>query len=351
MNIANFTKTTRYELDFYTNRSGGSGMKDALKNLCPVDEYLIAICCTYKHGDETRTYSEYAICSKEKLEELLKDDKQLFEVMHNDRSQKIAFDIDFKGYGVSSPLPKAKDIILSRFPNAELSVSGGIYTFAVEGKKTRLKKYSYHILLNNYYADCTDDLVPVKELCVKYKHLGFDPNLYKKDGLIKCINQSKGDGRLQLRISGSESIMDHTVMHNIPETAINIKQMVFPVELCKKRKPATKVGGVRKKQKRIHQVEVFPYMGKDPEDFDIYSAEPLQLLQKLPNERRGHEWELNHDICTKVARWCKYVGISFEKFWEWNKQRDDSSSRLAKYQRFWSTIDLEKGPVSSRLVF
>ncbi|KAJ3267423.1 hypothetical protein HK104_005908 [Borealophlyctis nickersoniae] len=105
------------------------------------------------------------------------------------------------------------------------------------------------------------------------------------------------------------------------------------------------------KKIKLSDVDIFPKMNlPTPPDLDVYQDEPLKLLKYLPNNVRYHEHQLSHNICCRIARWCKYVVISWDDFWAWNKQKDDSTKREEKYRRYWRTMNLVKYAVSSKLV-
>ncbi|KAI9087784.1 hypothetical protein DFS34DRAFT_673074 [Phlyctochytrium arcticum] len=340
MDLNKYTQFTRKNVKFYTNKSKGNGVLDRLLEICEDNEYIIAHCRTYinKRGD-SQTYSEYAAVTKQELEGLLQKDHQLFEIMHPDRKQKVAFDIELTG--IEDPINKVKNSICEKFPQCEMNISGN-WKYVDKGKRN--KKYSYHIILDNYHVDCVADLAPVKALCIQpeWKMVGIDPSIYRQKGLFKCINQSKGDldhngkPRIQRWISGSKEILDHTLLHNIRADSINVNTLNLPQQHEKKRKRVegkTTTASTNIKLEDIHDV---PKMNLDiPKGFDLTNASPSEHLQKMPNYPRGHKYQLSNVICCSIARWCKTVGISFDEFWEWNKQKDPSSERLEKYRRYY----------------
>lgn len=345
MDASKYNKIVRHGISFYTNNNAGDGVLKAVLAQCPPDNVVIAITREYiaKTG-QIKKYCEYASVTREQLRKLLLSDNAIYEVMHEHRKQHVAFDIDLKGMGISNPLKEVKQKIFSILPNARLHISGGHWVAADENRDV----YSYHLIVANYYATSTHALAPIKGFCTENKHLGFDPALYKENGLIKCINQSKGDGRVQGRISGSSDIMNHTVMHNFPKGAVDIETL----DLTRFLPAHVPAGGKRKRDAlQIQDVLDFPKMNlTPPRDFDLYEAGPLELLDALPNHPRYHEWQLSHSVCKSVQRWCKAVGLPWETFWNWNKSKDDSAARFEKYLRYWSQIDLKKFPCRTSLL-
>ncbi|KAJ3034210.1 hypothetical protein HK097_004575, partial [Rhizophlyctis rosea] len=183
--------------------------------------------------------------------------------------------------------------------------------------------------------------------------IGVDAELYKRNGLIKCINQSKGDGHVQERISGSESLLDHTVLHNIPDDAIPIETRSLPIfsKMARKRKQEDQGGNKRRKKVHIAKAARLPKMNLNPPpDFDLYHATPLEKLDIMPIPKRGDNHMLAHSFCTKVARWCKEVRISFDQFWEWNKKKDDSDERRSKYEKYWKNCPRMKHNMMNRFL-
>ena len=96
---------------------------------------------------------------------------------------KVYFDVDGKNKPANYYETISKTIN-ELFPNADMAVSGS---------ETELKK-SYHFVLNNYVINNVEEHDKLKRLV---KHLnktvddGFDTVVYKKNQLMKCVNQSK----------------------------------------------------------------------------------------------------------------------------------------------------------------
>src|SRR5690606_21199443 len=146
--------------------------------------------------------------------------KGLYEIMLASRVHKVVFDIDMYD---TNTLAECKKVILQRFPGVQMNISGSI------GETPRGTKYSYHIILQNYVVSGSELEYTnyLKAFCVHYRHLGFDPAVYKINGQIKFINQGKKDGRIQAYIEGSKDLLDHTVTHNVPSDAINIDTLIW----------------------------------------------------------------------------------------------------------------------------
>ncbi|KAJ3244143.1 hypothetical protein HK104_008067, partial [Borealophlyctis nickersoniae] len=139
-----------------------------------------------------RTYVHYALVTTKKLEPILKNDHQICEVLTDGKGfYRVFFDVEKEGKNVSDPLKSVTEKISLLLPNADLNISGSHKTYD-DGRE----KYSYHIIVSNYHPECLDDFAPLKAFCIANKDLGFDECVYRQEGLLKCINQSKGDGRV-----------------------------------------------------------------------------------------------------------------------------------------------------------
>ncbi|KAJ3010097.1 hypothetical protein HKX48_007584 [Thoreauomyces humboldtii] len=346
--ISKFTKTTRAGIPFYTNRNKGESVMKTVLDQCTPGQVVVAHFRSYLTAEGVnKNYSEYGIVDNTKSQEILESDNQLFEIMMADRRIKVCFDIDAKGTKSEDPLDKVKKKIVSWFPKARMNIAG-----SRTKRDANMWKFSYHIVLQNYHVENVNGFAHVKQLCIlpENKELGFDPAVYRTNGLFKFVNQSKGDGRVQkiLRGSKSKEIMDHTILHNIHDESISVESMNFDKHLdtlTKKRK-ASNENTKDKKKPRLAEIEDIPRMNlQPPEELDIYSGDPLLLLTHMPNPKRGEKFQLSNWLCCKIARWCKTVGISFNDFWKWNLRKDSADSRLAKYREYWNRIDAVKFPV------
>ena len=215
--------------------------------------------------------------------------------MHENRTQKVGFDID--RYGNADPLPEVKQKILEKFPNADMNISGS-KTFIGSNSNW---KYSYHIVLQNYIVKNVNHLLDVKEWCamLTQKRLGFDPPIFRINSLLKCINQSKGDKdhdvnpRIQNYVEGSTVLFDHTILYNIREDAIVLNTASTPKKRCKDQKDNEH----KTKKQKLANVSKLPRMNSPvPVGFDLHDTEPFQLLEIMSNPPRGHEFQISNDI-------------------------------------------------------
>jgi len=334
--MSDASKFASYQINnipFYTNRQKGNQILNYLIETCPEDKVVVASVRSYqcKEGKK-KVYSKYAQVTDAELHSLLEKDFQIYNVMHEDRVQKVAFDVD--SYDDVDPLSQVKENITKKYPDAVMNISGS-KTFLAE---KNVWKYSYHIVLQNYIVNNVNDLCEVKEWCAmpEQKAIGFDPAVYRVNGLLKCINQSKGDKdhngqpRIQKYVEGSKVFLDHSILHNIPDDAV-----ILQMPTVSKKRSAVDKPIKTKKQKLVNVSKLSKMDLPVPEGFDLQNSDPHTLLSMMPNYPRKHKFQLSNDDCCDVARWCKTVGMEFEDFWNWCKQKDDSAERQKKYRDFW----------------
>ena len=166
------------KMDAYKNASQeGGAMATAIKNAVP--GHIIWHSQTKKNG------RIWGSTTPENLLKLIEINRGIYEVIHN-FPHKIYFDIDGDP---NLQLDSVKDVILQYFPEADMAISGSITE----------KRASFHITVQNYHICSEEDrnymIVLTKHICIE--HPSFDTRVYTKNRNMKCINQSKDDGRVQ----------------------------------------------------------------------------------------------------------------------------------------------------------
>ena len=351
--MTDFTKYRDFVVNgyrFYTNKNTGKNVMKYVIDNCPADKFVVAQSQEYTRKNEKnpKKYCKYGSVTDTEFSELLKDDFQIYDVMHTTDKfpfLRVVFDIDLKGKDVLDPLEGSIAVINEKFPGAILNISG-----SVAKTKEGYPRYSYHIVLFNYVVNHVNDYVLVQKLCLQHKILGFDPSIYRANGQYKCVNQSKQDGRIQKVISGSADPLDHSLRCNIP---LNVHTMAdstlsnndFPKEIKKRGRPRKNVEGEGQKTKRAllttPEQEVEFMNIPVPDGFDIYSASPLDKLNAFPNPKRSDPHQRSYTLNMMIARWCKHVGISFREFWKWCKQKEDTPERMDKYKTMYINLQSE----------
>jgi hypothetical protein len=185
------------------NITESCGAKNMIINSKPDNNIAIESLILYNNR-ERRLWID--ITASELLE-LTKENNGIYEII-TDYPYKIYFDYDARKeediiYNEKKRLEDVKNKLLELFEGCIMSISGSITA----------KKTSYHIILSNYLIYNEEDHKQLKSL-VKYLNNNFDSNfddsIYTRNRNMKCINQSKPDGRIQ-KIIENTNIKDHYI--------------------------------------------------------------------------------------------------------------------------------------------
>jgi len=263
--------------------------------------------------------------SQDKLLTLTNSNKGLYEIIYK-FPHKCYFDIDYKITEANKNefitnkdfLHNIKLYINSYFPNAKMAISGS-YTD---------EKISFHIILSNYIIKNEDDK---KYVCLIVEHLSnkissFDCTVYSKNRAMKCINQSKLDGRVQ-DIIENENIKDHFITAFI-ETE-NILQ--YP-----KLEGNLLLDYEIKKSKSLFDISNLPKLKIElPINTPIHTElTPIEILNLLPLNNIN----FNHKYTHLVARFCFYNNIDFITFYSWYIKKNNSNEAKIKWEHHWSNL-------------
>jgi len=132
---------------------------------------------------------------------LISKNHGIYEIIRPDAKRKVYFDVDWKDGENDCSLDTIKNKILEKFPDALFAVSGSI---------TEVKT-SYHIVLLNYHFNSQEDQHKMMRWINTITYLGIDNCVYTKNRLMKCVNQSKPDGRVQEDLSNN-TIEEHSIL-------------------------------------------------------------------------------------------------------------------------------------------
>jgi hypothetical protein len=310
------SKATRmdYGIQWYKVKEKNSGINIFLENLRNKElEYLVK-----RHHPVKGQF--WGIANLYQIVKMIKNNTYLYEILSPDDKKKVYFDID----ATTDTLEQCKNVILEKFKNANLQISG---------YKTP-EKYSFHIVLSNYYVY---DPIYIKHFANEHSHLGFDTAVYGKYNLFKCINQSKPkkDANIQKYLEGSQELTKHLVLFDFDNNATEVKPETL-IELEKLRSP--------NKRKLIETIDLLQ-INKDnirfelPEAFDYINALAEDKLKVIPLKNRSNNATLKHDILWKILVWAKSENINFNVFWEWCKLKENSESRKCRYLSYWEAAD------------
>jgi len=261
----------------------------------------------------------WAAVSKEDYLRLCSKNHGIYEIIRPDAQRKVYFDVDMKGGGGECNLETIKEKILEKFPDALFAISGSI---------TEVKT-SYHIVLLNYHFNSQDDQHKMMRWINTLTYLGVDNCVYTKNRLMKCVNQSKPDGRVQADMSGN-SIEEHSILFVKDDgSSKDANQLVCwgdDIDI-----DAT----TGEKVKRVDILNLPQLNLPNPEDFDWFEAHPRDILNVIPNNSQHTESTLDHNTTWKVMLWARENKLSFEEFWVWCKQSDNDIERMGRYHHYW----------------
>lgn len=314
-------KITIWKTPFFKNNSAdGGAMVEAIKDRDKTDIVI--------HSDTQKNGRMWGYTAPLKMLDLIKTNKGLYEVI-TDYPHKVYFDIDKKGNGVGGVSPY-KNIINQFFPNADMAISGSITN----------EKTSYHIVCNNYIIHNPREREYVKQIV---KHISetidesFDWKVYTNNRNMKCINQSKRDGRVQ------EIIEDDDYRHHMITCFINDYSLPFP-KICEEIEEVIMIN----QSNALFDLSVLPKLSlSEPTDFDFFSCKPIDLLPLFPLTQKH-----NHSYTHLIARFCYYNNISFELFLSWISKKHNplTTEIINKWKRHWSRLDKFSAPSQSKLL-
>jgi hypothetical protein len=313
-----------FKTDFYKNDDdNGGAMAQAIEN-CQSDQIVI-------HSQTKKTGRIWGCMTPDKFVNLLDKNNGLYEVITK-FPHKAYFDIDGKVDKLHTEeefkiwIDTTLSHLTSFFPNAE---------YAISGSNTD-KKISLHIILQNYVIHNENERQYVKHLA-KYIHENLDSNydwkVYTKNRNMKCINQSKDDGRIQSIITNPD-YKAHCITCFVPDYSLPFQDLPENVKdevMIEKSKHTFDLGQLPK------------LILSAPDDFDILMASPLEILQMLPLNL-----SFDHNYTHLIARFCYYNDLSFDTFLSWLNQKHETLKNeiVSKWNSHWNK--LEKFPPVSK---
>jgi len=295
---------------------------DWLKNAGSQDELL-----PYKLDTQIMVHSSgrkgmlWALIQPDQLLKLLEKDYAIYEVISH-FPHKVYFDIDLPELNLEPDifLDAIKQIITEFFPMAEMAISGSITE----------RKTSYHIVLQNYLVRTQDDRNTVKSIVTLMSNINsaFDWKVYTKNRNMKCINQSKQDGRIQAIIQ-NDDYKAHCITCFINETTNTIPvhvpvRFAETIEIAKANQPFVITS--------LPKIDL-SYVG----DKGYLDLTPMELLQLLPITP-AHDHVYTH----RVARFCYSNNITLDTFLQWIRPKHERAhwtDVVTKWTYHWSRID------------
>ncbi|KAI9175289.1 hypothetical protein H9P43_006650 [Blastocladiella emersonii ATCC 22665] len=256
---------------------------------------------------------------------LLDKNRCIQEMVHPDRLSKVYFDIDCPGNRKDVTLDVIKKVILTQFPGANLQVCG---------YETDLKK-SWHIVISNYTVTLKD-MPFLKLFCSHPDHvkLGFDSSVYSKHRFMKCINQSKPKKTPGVWILGNKDrLSKHLIQCDFDPNCVPVSDLSFEEFVSAEAKAAR----AKRHEGRLNfnlDIPKFEGVTIDP-DFFYYDATPLEILHNIPI---SPENAFHNNVTWRIMTWAMRKGVTFDQFWAWTSQQDNSAQRMQKYWNRWNEI-------------
>lgn len=287
-----FAVVSLYGLSWYKNASEqGGAMKEVIKN-CQQGNVVI--------HSQTKKYGRlWSSCSPDKLCSLIKKNCGIYEVITS-YPHKLYFDIDNKEKTPDAPLilPTIMEHIKSIWSEGNWAISGS----------NTPEKESYHIVSDTYviHNEAERDMVKCAVKHLLTKHPAFDWKVYTTNRNMKCINQSKDDGRVQA-ILDNQDYKAHLICSFIPTYCKPI-DCNFDEEL----KENIAIAAAHKK----FDLSELPRISlPTPENINPFELTPKQILDLLPYKSSTKSF--NFKYVHMVARFCYHNGIEFEDYLAW----------------------------------
>ncbi|KAI9164481.1 hypothetical protein H9P43_008336 [Blastocladiella emersonii ATCC 22665] len=324
------TAGTAFGLEWFHGKDGGgSDMGPQRKLLSELQDNETVIKRLVDKGvdnhGEPKAAHYFAKVKTVGLAGLLNKNRCIQEMVHPERLSKVYFDIDCPGNNKDVTLDVIKKVILAQFPGANLQVCG---------YETDLKK-SWHIVLSNYTATLKD-MSFLKLFCSHPDHvkLGFDASVYSKHRFMKCINQSKPKKTPgTFKAGNKDRLSKHLIQYGFDPNCVPISDLSF-VEFVSAEAKAARAK--RRKGRFDYNLDIpeFKDVQIDP-DFFYYDATPLEILHNLPV---SPENAFHNNVTWRIMTWAMRKGVTFDQFWAWTSQQDNSAQRMQKYWDQWNEI-------------
>jgi hypothetical protein len=311
----------KWKCKFYKNLSKDGGSMDQAILDSFEQENLIVL-----HSHTKQLGRCWGVTTQDNFAKILLNNYGLYEVLCN-YPKKMYFDVDKKNIDENDSqeafLKQIKAHILTYFPNAEMAISGS-YTKA---------KWSFHIVLNNYIIKDLDELLMAKNLLIymnKNCNEAFDNAVYTKNRNMKCINQSKLDGRIQA-ILENNNVHHHLITCFINKQSLTLSDLILPEEIKKK------INVAREKSNKCFDIGILPDLNisKNIDDSNTFEdLTPIQILALLPIDESFH-----FAYTALVGRFCYYNGLALNDYVAWlKKKHPDIESEINKYVLRWNSF-------------
>eukprot|EP01041_Mallomonas_annulata_P004549 gene4549-9024_t len=246
---------------------------------------------------------------------LLDKNHGLYEVI-SQFPHKVYFDIDKKGETDELFLEDIKQIILKQFPNAQMAISGSVNVMKKDDLAT-----SYHIVLTNYTIHNEEERLYMRHIVKSMSNSNdaFDWKVYTPNRNMKCVNQSKDDGRIQAVIENPD-FKDHCITCFLTAYPLPF----LPMD------EKTEIEIHIEKAHGTFDLTLLPKLNLECNHTIPYEdLTPLQIVEMMPLDNSG---KYDFAYTSLVARWCFHNGLSKDIFVAWIIQKHQD---YPKINRIW----------------
>jgi hypothetical protein len=254
----------------------------------------------------------WGLVKENKVISLIEENRHFCEVLYN-YPRKVYFDIDGKDENLN--LGMIKNIINKYFNNPKMAISG----YETEKKK------SYHIILHEIVLKTEDDLNKLKIMIslMKEENESFDDKVYNRyNRAMKCINQSKPHGNIQ------KIIEDDNKEHHFINSFITGKEKTIEYEITEEMIITPKTLQLLKND--IPKMDLKLDLKFSIDDL----KDSLKLLEMTP--KKDSKGYLGHAHSWRVGLFCVSMGLTFEEFWNWAKEKGEE--RRDKWFKYYNII-------------
>lgn len=306
--------------DFYKNGEERTGAQKEAIITCPDNEVCVGFI------RDTGTKRGWGHMTPQNLLEHTKTNNHLYEMISK-YPHKVYLDIDKYGTPEEAGLPylkHVKTILEEYFPNADIAVSGSITD----------KKTSFHLVLNNYMIHNDDERDQLAMIIKNIKNTddGFDHTVYSKNRLMKAINQSKPDGRIQ-KIIENDDPKKHFITCFFSENRLTFDYLPEQVK---------ELLSVKKQGGKGFNIGLLPDVKLTvPDNFDIKTVTATEILEMLPNTA-----ECDFTYRHLVMRFCVTNDIPYDNFIAWICKRHAhkmtpsfQNDKNQQWTTHWKTAD------------
>lgn len=303
---------------FNTKWNFGAGSQEVLIKKMQTNERLFKIVHPkYGHG--------WTLLKEDNIIDLVKNNNSFICEILTSYPKKVYFDIDC-GEPDKLQLKDVIEIIRKYFGDVNIAISGS----------EEATKKSYHIVLPNMIIKDINELIELKELVKKIQSNDceyFDWKVYTTNRAMKCIYQSKPERKQQMIINNDDEknhfINSFFTGNELPLQYVKVNEEIYTEEI--------NINELVNVDASIKNLVV-------PSDFTTEDLkDSKKLLMMAPSNKT-----LSHSYTWKVALFCYWNGLTFDDFWNWTKQKDDSEDRKKKWIKHFETIAKQEYKMSKK---